>query len=158
TDQSSPLPTPRASGRSIGTPGVLRMLELAHQDHGKVAWADLFTPAIALATTGFPISGRLASAIMLNRDPLLGDAEATATYFNAGQTPKPIGTVLRVPNYAATLTAIAQGGADALYTGDIAQAIVDKIHATVGAAGAPITPGVTTLADLAAYQARRRDP
>src|SRR5262249_32679452 len=41
TDQSSPLPTPRASGRSIGTPGVLRMLELAHQDHGKVAWADL---------------------------------------------------------------------------------------------------------------------
>jgi gamma-glutamyltranspeptidase/glutathione hydrolase len=158
TDLTSPVPTPRASGRSIGTPGVLRMLELAHQDHGKVNWADLFTPAIELATTGFPISGRLAGAILLNRDPLLLDAEATATYFNADRTAKPMGTVLRVPNYAATLTAIARGGADAFYTGDIAQAIVDKIHATAGAAGAPVTPGTTTLADLAAYQAKRRDP
>jgi gamma-glutamyltranspeptidase/glutathione hydrolase len=158
TDLTSPVPTPRASGRSIGTPGVLRMLELAHQDHGKVNWTDLFTPAIELATTGFPISGRLANAILLNQAPLLLDTEATATYLNADQTPKSMGTVLHVPNYAATLTAIAHGGANALYTGELAQAIVDKIHATMGASGTPITPGVTTLADLAAYQAKRRDP
>jgi gamma-glutamyltranspeptidase/glutathione hydrolase len=131
------------------------MLELAHKAHGRTAWKDLFQSGITLANDGFPISGRLADAITPS---LLADAEAAATYFNADQTPKALGTTLRIPAYAATLTAIANGGADAFYTGPIAEAIVAKINVTTHAqTGAAITPGRTTLADLAAYQAKRRE-
>ena len=98
-----------------------------------MAWKDLFQPASTLADNGFPISGRLAAAIEGSRTNLLADAEATATYFNADLTPKALGTTLKIPAYAATLAAIANGGADALYTGPIAQAIVAKINATTHA-------------------------
>ena len=159
TDQTTPKPNARASGRSIGTPGAICMLDLAHKAHGRTAWKDLLQPGIKLATDGFPISGRLAAAIEGARPNLLADAEATATYLNADLTSKALGTNLKIPAYAATLTALANGGADALYTGPIAQAIVAKINATSHAAtGSAITPGKTTLADLAGYQAKRRDP
>ena len=158
TDQTTPKPNARASGRSIGTPGAIRMLELAYKAHGRTPWKDLFQPGIKLATDGFPISGRLAAAIEGSRTNLLADAEATATYLNADLTSKALGTTLKIPAYASSLTAIANGGADALYTGPIAQAIVDKVNATKNAStGAAITPGRTTLADLAGYQAKRRD-
>jgi gamma-glutamyltranspeptidase/glutathione hydrolase len=158
TDRTTPKPNARASGRSIGTPGAVRMLELAHQAHGKKAWKDLFQSGIDLANNGFPISGRLAAAIEGSRTNLLADADATSTYFNADLTSKALGTTLRIPAYATTLQAIANGGADALYTGPIAQAIVAKINATSNVAtGAAITPGKTTLADLAAYRAKRRE-
>ena len=158
TDQSTPKPSARASGRSIGTPGAVRMLELAHQQHGRTPWKDLFKAGIDLASNGFPIGGRMAAAIESSRTSLLADPEATATYFNPDLTPKALGTTLKIPAYATTLTAIANGGADALYTGPIAEAIVAKIQATTNAStGAAITPGKTTLADLAAYQAKRRE-
>ena len=159
TDQTPPKGTPlRASGRSIGTPGAIRMLDLAHKAHGRMAWKDLMQPGIQLATDGFPISGRLAQAIEASRTNLLADAEATATYFNPNLTSKTVGTTLKIPAYAATLTALGEGGADALYTGPIAQAIVAKIGATTSASnGSAITPGKTTLADLAGYQAKRRE-
>ena len=157
TDQTTPRPSARASGRSIGTPGAMRMVEMAQKAHGKLAWKDLFGSGIQLATGGFPISGRLAAAIEGSRTNLLADAEATATYFNADTTSKALGTTLKIPAYAASLTAIANGGVDALMTGPIAQAIVAKINITTNVAtGAAITPGKTTMADLAAYQAKRR--
>jgi gamma-glutamyltranspeptidase / glutathione hydrolase len=151
----APQPSARASGRSIGTPGVLRMLALAYQDHGRRAWPALFTPAIELARDGFAVSGRLALAIAEQRASLLGDAEATATYFDAGR-PLAVGAMLKVPAYAATLSALA-AGVDAFYTGELAQAIVDQVQRAQAADGTPITPGATTLADLAGYQAVRRD-
>jgi len=158
TDQTLPKPNARASGRSIGTPGAIRMLDLAHKAHGRLTWKELMQPGIQLATDGFPISGRLAQAIEGSRTNLLADAEATATYLNPNLTSKAIGTTLKIPAYAASLTALAEGGADALYTGPIAQAIVAKINATTNAStGAAITPGKTTLADLANYQAKRRE-
>lgn len=163
TNKTTPLPSARASGRSIGVPGAVRMLDLAHKDHGKLAWKDLFTPGIDLATNGFAIGGRMAAAI---GDPTFGaranflrDAEATATYLNTDLSAKTLGTILKVPAYAETLTTIASNGADALYTGAIAQAIVDKSSITASAAdGSPITPGKLTLTDLANYQAKRREP
>ena len=158
SDQTTPKPNARASGRSIGTPGVLRMLEMAYKAHGRRPWKELFQPGIQLATDGFAISGRLAAAIAGSRSNLLADAEAAATYFNADQSPKALGTTLKIPAYAATLTAIADNGVDAFYTGPIAQAIVDKIGVGSNVAtGAAITPGRTTLADLAAYQAKKRE-
>jgi gamma-glutamyltranspeptidase/glutathione hydrolase len=159
TNQTAPRPSARASGRSIGTPGAVRMLDLAYKEHGKLPWKDLFQPAIKLATDGFPISGRMAAAIEGSRTSLLADAEAASTYFNADQTSKTLGTTLAIPAYAATLATIADNGADAFYTGSLAQGIVDKINITAHAqTGAPITPGKTTLADLANYRAKKREP
>lgn len=156
TDRTAPLPNARASGRSIGTPGAVRMLALAHGEHGKLAWKDLFQPGIDLATNGFKISGRMAEAIAGARTNFVRDAEATATYLKADGTPKLLGETFTLPAYADTLRTIAAGGADAFYTGAIAQDVVAKINATTGANGAVLTPGLTTLADLAAYQAKKR--
>lgn len=159
TNQTTPLPSARASGRSIGVPGAVRMLDLAHKDHGKLPWKDLFAPGIRHATDGFAISGRMADAIAGARTNFLRDAEATATYLNADLSAKALGTVLKVPAYAETLTALANNGADALYTGAIAEAIVAKTAVTASAAdGSPITPGKLTLADLSSYQAKKREP
>lgn len=159
TTRTTPLPSARASGRSIGTPGAVRMLALAHADHGVMAWKGLFDPAIKLANDGFPISGRMADAIAGARTNFLRDAEATAAYLNADGTAKALGSTFKLPAYATTLSAIANGGADALYTGSIAQAIVAKIGVAVAADGVTaITPGKTTLADLAGYQAKKREP
>lgn len=158
SDRTPPRPSARASGRSIGTPGAVRMLELVHQEHGKTAWKDLFQPGIKLATDGFRISGRMADAIAGARTNFLRDADATAAYLNADGTPRPLGSLFTLPAYANTLTAIANNGANAFYTGPIAQAIVDKINITTSADNStPITPGKTTLADLANYQAKKRD-
>ncbi|WP_414447708.1 gamma-glutamyltransferase family protein [Burkholderia sp. 22PA0099] len=157
SDQTVPVPSARASGRSIGTIGVPRLIELLQRDHGKLPWRDLFGDAISLATNGFPIGGRLAAAISGNTASLKRDAEAAAYFLNADGTPKALGTVLKNPAYADALTQMSQNGANALYTGAIAQDIVAKIATTTGADGSKITPGKTTLADLAAYQAKRRD-
>ncbi|MFC5608155.1 gamma-glutamyltransferase family protein [Variovorax soli] len=157
-DRTAPRPSARASGRSIGTPGAVRMLELVHQEHGRKPWQSLFDAGIDLADNGFKIPGRMADAIAGARTNLQRDAEAAATYLNPDGSAKALGTVLTIPAYAQTLRAIAQGGADALYTGPIAQDIVAKINITTGADGTtPITPGKTTLADLANYRAKKRD-
>ncbi len=158
TDQTMPRPSARASGRSIGTPGTVRMLGMAHAAHGTLPWKDLFLPAVALATDGFPISGRMAAAIESSRERLLYDAEATAYFLNPDETPKALGTVIKNPAYAATLTTLANDGPDAFYTGAIAQGIVDKINIAAAPDGSPITPGKTTLADLANYEAKVREP
>jgi len=156
TQRTAPQPNARASGRSIGTPGAVRMLALAHADHGKLAWADLFQPGIDLATNGFPVSGRMADAIAGAAANFQRDADAVAAYLNADGTPKALGSSFTLPAYADTLRAIATGGADAFYTGPIAQDIVAEINAATGANGVAMTPGATTLADLAGYQAKKR--
>jgi gamma-glutamyltranspeptidase/glutathione hydrolase len=151
----------RASGRSVGTPGVVRMLELAHRENGKLAWNSLFGSGSKLATDGFKISGRLADAIVSNRNNLLVDAEATAYFYGPAPdyAPKALGTVLTNPSYAATLNSIATGGADAFYTGAIAQDVVAKIKATAGSGptATALTPGLTELSDMAAYKAVKRE-
>jgi gamma-glutamyltranspeptidase / glutathione hydrolase len=149
----------RQSGRSVGTPGAVRMLELAHKDYGSIAWKDLFQAGTQLATDGFPISGRMADAIAGSRSLLFTDPEAAAYFLNADGSAKALGTLIKNPAYAATLTSLASGGANALYTGPIAENIVKKIKITSG--GSPtvaISAGLTELSDLAGYQAKKRDP
>jgi gamma-glutamyltranspeptidase/glutathione hydrolase len=136
------------SGKSVGVPGVLRVLELAHRREGRLPWADLFQPAIALAEDGFAIPPRLAAAIA--DDPhLKDDPAARAYFFDTAGKPKPAGTMLRNPAYAGTLRAVATGGADAFYRGPIAETIL----AAVNADGA----GTMSAADLLEYRARERD-
>ncbi|PWF54536.1 gamma-glutamyltransferase family protein [Massilia glaciei] len=148
-------PVPRAlgvvGGRSVGAPGVLRMLELAHKQHGKLPWKTLFGPAIALSDKGFAVSERLHG--MLGRDAHLKKDPVAARYFyDQNLQPLPVGTLLRNPELGRTMRAIAAGGADALHLGPIAQAIADKV------AGHPTNPGLLTAADIAGYRPKLRPP
>jgi len=153
TAQGKPMGFAEAviGGRSVGVPGVLRLLELAHRQHGKLPWAVLFEPAIRLAETGFPISARLNFEIANENRSAYNDS-ARAYFYAADGKPKPVGAPLRNPELAATLRAIASGGADAFYRGQIADAIVTTVrrHAT--------NPGEMAGADLATYVARERPP
>lgn len=161
-EQTAPLPNARRSGRSIGTPGTVRVLETLHADHGAKPWAGLFDSGVKLATDGFPISGRMADAIAGARTDLLQDPDAVAYFLNADLTPRALGATIKNPAYAATLQTIASQGAGAFYSGAIAQDIVEEIGRTqVGpnaAPGAALTPGLTTLADMSGYQVKKRDP
>ncbi|TMH34852.1 MAG: gamma-glutamyltransferase, partial [Betaproteobacteria bacterium] len=99
-----PLDWPAAviSGKSVGVPGLLRLLELAHRRHGKLPWASLFEPAIRLAENGFPISPRLSALIAADRFLPL-DASARRYFYMADGKPKPAGTLLRNPEFAGVL-------------------------------------------------------
>lgn len=156
----APLPSARRSGRSIGVPGVLRMLDMAHTDHGKLRWNSLFDEGINLATVGYKIPGRMGDAIKGSASSLALDANAVAAYFNADGTPKATGTVTTNLPYAQSLRTIASGGANAFYTGPLAEAIVAKAAQSVGddAAKTPITPSLLTVSDLKNYQAKKREP
>lgn len=149
----APMPTDEAivGGRSVGAPGVLRMLALAHGRHGKLPWARLFEPAIRLADDGFAISPRLARLIAAD-SAIARDPEARAYFFEADGRPRPAGTRLRNPALALVLRLVAEHGAEVFYTGDIAAAIEAKVHAH------PTNPGLLTAADIAAYQPVERTP
>ncbi len=153
-DRTTPKPSARSSGRSIGTPGVLHMLDTAYRDAGKLPWKDLFNPAIKIAQDGFKISPRMGASIEGSASSLARDPEARAYFLNADGSPKATGTLLQSPALAATFTAIANGGIAAFYGGAIAQDIVDEVADTNGG----ITAGKTTLADLAAYRSVKREP
>jgi gamma-glutamyltranspeptidase / glutathione hydrolase len=153
-NHAAPQPDARASGRSIGVPGILRLLEVAHTEYGRVPWRDLFGQAVALADDGFDISARLASAIADAAPQLRGDPNAAAFFLNSDGSPKTVGTRLTNPAYAKTLGAIASDGAQAFYTGDIARDIVAAATNTEGGR----TPSLITLEDLRGYTAKKREP
>src|SRR6266851_3242134 len=148
-----PLDWPDAvvSGRSVGVPGLLRLLELAHRRHGKLPWAKLFEPAIKLAQEGFPISPRLNALVAADRFLPL-DANARRYFYLSDGKPRPAGTLLKNPEYAAVLKRVAAGGADAFYRGEIARDIAAAVRSHKR------TPGDLAEADLAAYSAIEREP
>ena len=159
-DRRAPQPDPRDSGRSIGTPGTVAALGLLHRQHGRSSWAGLFGAGIKLADEGFPIGARTAAAIATERPQLLRDPDAAAYFLHPDGSPKLLGEVLRNPDYAATLRALAGGGPAAFYRGAVAADIVTAIGRREGGplAPGPITPGKTTLADLHDYAAVERPP
>ncbi|MCC2594914.1 gamma-glutamyltransferase [Pusillimonas sp. MFBS29] len=138
------------SGLSVGTPGVLRMLEQIHNEHGKLPWAQLFEPAIHMAEHGFAVSPRLHH--MLVDDVELRRQKASAAYFydDKGQA-WPVGHILKNPALAQTLRELAERGADAFYSGRIANDIVQAVAAHV-------VPGDLSMDDLAGYRALEREP
>ena len=138
-------------GRSTGAPGVLRMLEMAHKQHGKLAWKTLFEPAIQLSEHGFAVSQRLNG--LLAWDPYIRKDPVAAKYFyDADTKPWPVGHILKNPARAKTLRDIAAGGADAFYKGHIARDIAAKV------ASHPTNPGKLTAADIAGYQPKSLVP
>jgi gamma-glutamyltranspeptidase/glutathione hydrolase len=152
-DRTEPKPDARASGRSIGVPGILRLLQDVHTEHGKTAWRDLFTPAVAMADDGFDISPRLAAAIADAAPQLKVDPNASAYFLNPDGSAKTSGTRLTNPGYSKTLGAIASDP-QAFYTGDIARDIIAAATDTAGGR----TPSLMTLEDLSGYAAKKREP
>lgn len=136
-------------GRSVGTPGTVRMLELAHREHGILPWAKLFEPAIMLAEQGFAVSPRL-HMLLRSETHLKKDPVAAAYFYRADGTPHEVGHRLRNPALAIILRQIATGGSKALMEGDVARAIVDKVTQHPG------NPGLLSLTDLAGYKAIKR--
>ncbi|AUO48741.1 gamma-glutamyltransferase [Pseudomonas ogarae] len=143
-----PFTAAQIGGRSVGTPGVLRGLELAHRKHGRLEWARLFEPAIALAEQGFAISPRL-HALIASDPSLPGSPDMAAYFLNADGSPKAVGTVLKNPALAGVLKRIANEGPDVLYKGPVAEEIVAKVQGHAN-------PGSLSLNDLQGYTARER--
>jgi gamma-glutamyltranspeptidase/glutathione hydrolase len=139
-------------GKSTGVPGNVRMMALAHQRYGKVPWAALFQPAIRLARDGFRITPRLYNALL--KYPATGalSAQAREIFYQPDGQPKPAGTLVKNPAFAAYLSQLAKLGADSFYVGPNAQAIA----ATVS--NAPHNPAPMTVGDIASYEAKPRPP
>jgi gamma-glutamyltranspeptidase/glutathione hydrolase len=138
-------------GKSVGVPGVVRLMDVLHKRHGKLAWAKLFEPAITIAEEGFSISPRLNA--LLEGDRALRDVEpARSFYYTEDGKAKAVGTVLKNPEIAKVLRVIASKGADAFYVGPIAADIVKTVT------GATSNPGDMTLEDLKSYKAVERPP
>ena len=137
------------SGKSVGTPGAVRMLEVAHKQYGKLPWARLFEPAIKLAENGFPMSARLNMQLGAEKHLKL-DPSAAAYFYSTDGAPKAVGTAMRNPALAATLRAIA-ANPNSFYVGDIPSDIVTAVRSRSN-------PGQLALSDFASYQVKQREP
>ena len=136
-------------GRSVGAPGVVRLMETVHKRYGKLEWPRLFDATITAANDGFSVSPRLAALVADDAD-MLGAEPTTRDYFYPAGKAIAAGDTLRNPAYATSLSAIATGGAEAFYSGPMAEALVATVrgHAT--------SPGLLTVEDLADYKAVER--
>ncbi len=139
-------------GLSVGVPGTVAVLAMAHKAHGRLPWAKLFEPAIALADTGFVVPPRLAIELAENQPAYTAMPGTRALFFRPDGTPLKQGETWRNPALADTLRRIAQGGPAAFYNGPIAGAIADAVTQ------APRNPGGMTRADIAAYLPKEREP
>jgi gamma-glutamyltranspeptidase/glutathione hydrolase len=148
-----PIPFMQAvvGGRSVGVPGTVAMLALAHRQHGKLPWARLFEPAIQLAEQGFAVSPRL-HTLLAAETALKTDPVALAYFYRTDGQPHPVGHVLKNPELAVVLRAIAAAGPAALGQGPIAQAIASKVRQH------PDNPGQLSLEDLKNYAPKEREP
>jgi gamma-glutamyltranspeptidase/glutathione hydrolase len=155
-----PLPFTHAvdGGLSVGVPGVPRLLEAVHRQHGRLTWARLFEPAIRVAEQGFEVSPRLNAVVSsvaarMRAQAALGHASGTAMarqFLDAQGHPWPVGTRLRNPALADTLRRLAAGGAEVFYQGAIATELVEAVRSH------PARPGRLTAQDLAGYEVKTR--
>ena len=136
-------------GRSVGVPGTPALMEAAHKKWGQNAWGELFTEAITLAESGFAVSPRLAGLVAGDAERLARFSD-TADYFFQDGKPLPEGSRLTNLAYADVMRRLAVEGADVIYSGDIAQAIVDTVQ------GAEDNPGLISLIDLEIYEVKER--
>ena len=139
-------------GKSVGVPGNLRMMALAHQRYGKVSWAALFGPAIRLARDGFKITPRLYNSLL--KYPANGafSAEAREIFYQHEGQPTPVGTIVRNRSFASFLEKLARLGPDSFYVGPNAQAIARSVSR------APHNPAPMSTGDIASYEAKPRPP
>ncbi|HYE29746.1 MAG TPA: gamma-glutamyltransferase [Allosphingosinicella sp.] len=151
-DGGRPLPfdTAVVSGRATGVPGLLKMLKLAHDEHGRLGWNSLFAEPERLARDGFLVTPRLARFIN-GRAPQASAPDVRVYFAKPGGGLLQAGDRLRNPAYADFLRRLAAQGVDAFYRGPTAQRIVERTRS--GPLG-----GTMTLADLADYRPVKREP
>lgn len=138
-------------GRSVGTPGVLAMLELSQKQYGKVPWASLFDDAIKTSEDGFRVSPRLNQLLTSKINPGLGKyPQARDYFFTPEREPLPVGHQLTNSELANSLRQIAEKGATAFYQGELAEKIIDAVKQATD------NPGKLQLSDLKNYQAVER--
>jgi len=139
-------------GKSVGVPGNLRLMAMAHARYGKLPWAALFQPAIKLARDGFQITPRLYGSLDGSRRTGAMSAQAREIFYQADGNPKPVGTLVKNPAFADFLEGIAKRGADAFYAAPNAQDIVATVNQ------APVNPSQMTVGDIASYKVIQRAP
>ena len=139
------------SGRAVGVPGAVAMWAAAHAQGGRLPWARLLAPAIALAEAGAPIGPRLHRQLS-DTPALRDDARAAALFFRADGSPRAVGERVRNPALAAVLRRVAAEGAGVMQQGAVAADVVARVR------GHAQLPGVLAEADLAAYRAIEREP
>ncbi len=141
----------RFSGLAVGVPGTVAGLELAWRKYGsgKFSFADLIGPAIALAREGLIVDDDVADSLPLAARALASHPSSARIYLRADGTVKQAGDHIALDDLAATLEAIAAGGAAGFYSGPVAQKIVDAVQAAGGR---------MTIEDLAGYRAVERQP
>ena len=139
------------SGLSVGVPGNIALAAKAHAEHGKLPWADLFAPAIALARDGFIMNRRLHESLSQNKGRADLDPEARKVFFGPDGEAQPVGAVVRNPDLAESLTDLAENGPEAMY---------DRNAGSLARWVAKATPqdGAMTEADVRAYDAKSREP
>jgi len=153
------------SGLSVGVPGTVKLLEVMHEKYGKKHWSKLFDDAISFAENGFEVTSRTANSVasLLGYNAMLGYEDCdrllfrdpTAFEYMADPetcTGKLAGTIVTNAEYAETLKAIRDHGAEAFYSGDIAEAIAAAVTGDLA------IPGDMTVEDLANYEVVEREP
>ncbi|MGS0496812.1 gamma-glutamyltransferase [Pseudoalteromonas mariniglutinosa] len=138
-------------GRSVGVPGLLHAFAKAHKQYGKLAWAELFKPAIELAEQGFVVSPRLHALLAKQINPGVTKLPVIRDYFFPDGKPLAIGTIKQNQPLADLYKRIASEGIDAFYKGDNAKQMVNAVTHS------PVAPGTLALTDLANYQSKQRD-
>jgi gamma-glutamyltranspeptidase / glutathione hydrolase len=139
-------------GLSVGVPGALRMLALAHAKHGRLPWGKLFEPAIRLAEDGFTVPGRLARELAEGGPQLAAMPGMRELFFSRDGRSLRVGEKWRNQRLAQTFRLIAEKGADAFYTGPIAAEIARAVT------NAPRNPTRMTERDIAGYAPKTREP
>jgi len=134
--------------RAAAVPGTVGGLALAEEKYGRLGLAQVIAPALRLAREGFPVSYALAERLRSERD-LLQKFDGSRQIFLPDERPYEAGAILRQPDLARTLAAIAKRGPQAFYSGAPAQALVATMHKY---------HGLITLQDLEHYQAKLRRP
>ena len=134
---------------SVATPGAWAALGMAHGNHGALPWADLVMPGARLAQDGFRLGGTSRYYLGYSHEVVFGHDPASRAALHPGGTLADVGESITMPDLAASLEALAERGADWIYTGDLAGRIADDMAAR---------GGLVTSDDLRAYRAISRAP
>ncbi|MRX07914.1 gamma-glutamyltransferase [Pseudoduganella sp. FT25W] len=146
-----------ASGMSVGVPGTVRGWHEALDRYGSMSFKQVLAPAIEVATRGFKVSDNFSHLVQGNEAKFAMFPATAALYLKNGKA-IPAGSTLRNPDLAQAYRELGAGGVKAFYSGKMARAVVDAVNAPATAPGVRVNPGKMTLADLANYEARLRQP
>ncbi|MBV2128486.1 gamma-glutamyltransferase [Arsukibacterium indicum] len=138
-------------GKSVGVPGVLKALAMAHQQYGRLPWPALFDDAITAAEQGFDVTPRMARHLAMGWNEGVKTLAPAKDYFYPGGQPLTAGQTITNPDYARVLRAIAKEGVIAFYQGKNAEELVARVQT------AATNPGAISLDDLKHYQAVERE-